>query len=392
MTGAKNWRRVAIGTGAGMFLCMALGRFSYGAMIPALVNTGGLDTVTAGYIGGANMIGFLAGAALSTFAAQTFRTDRLLHAVLIIAIAGLIGSAASFGPVWLGACRATIGFSTGCVMVLGTALTAQAAPPEHRTTAMSYIFIGVGIGILFGATIVPASLQFSILTAWLTVAVCGLLAGLLAMWCWRDIGNTGAPPVIIEDAIPPRNKAAWYAVIAASLCFSVGIVPHTIYWFDYLASDLGLGYSIASWHWTGVGVCAILGPIAAARLARNTTTSFATALTYFVMAFGVALPWFANVAPSLILSTIIFGAQPAVSTLLGARARDLGRASEMPAMMRSIILANGLGSAAAGVAIPMLLAETQSYEVLFLVGGFALLLGGLLCVPALLLSNPPQRA
>ena len=94
MTGSKNWRRIAIGTGAGMFLCMALGRFSYSAMIPALVRGGELDSVTAGYIGGANMIGFLAGAALSTTAARTFRNDRLLIAALVMAIAGLIGTAA----------------------------------------------------------------------------------------------------------------------------------------------------------------------------------------------------------------------------------------------------------------------------------------------------------
>ena len=63
--GDGGWWPIAIGSGAAMFLCMALGRFSYSAMIPALVDSGSLDTVAAGYVGGANMLGFLAGATLS---------------------------------------------------------------------------------------------------------------------------------------------------------------------------------------------------------------------------------------------------------------------------------------------------------------------------------------
>lgn len=378
-----GWQRIAIGAGAAMFLCMALGRFSYSAMIPALISSGQFDAITAGYVGGANLVGFLLGAATSVVLAKSVRVDKLLFTVIVIAVIALWASAFVVSPYALGACRAAIGFSTGCVMVLGTALTAQTAPPEHRTTAMSYIFIGVGTGILFGATIVPASLKYGIFAAWITVACSGLLAGAFAIWCWRAIGTMILPEASIET-VHPRSKALWYAVIVSSMLFSVGIVPHTIYWFDYIASDLSLGYAIAGWHWTGVGICAILGPIAAASLARRTTTSMATAITFTVMAIGVALPWFAHGQAGLIISTIIFGAQPALSTLLGARARDLGRADEMPAMIRSIILANAIGSAAAGMTIPLLLDLTQSYELLFLVGGIALLLGAILSAPALI--------
>ena len=121
---------------------------------------------------------------------------------------------------------------------------------------------------------------------------------------------------------PLRNRAQWYALIAASFLFSFGLVPHTIYWFNYLARDLQLGVQIAGWHWTGVGVFAILGPIAAARLATSTSTTIATTIAYVVLGVGIALPWASSAPIALILSTIIFGAQPGGSTLLGARARD----------------------------------------------------------------------
>jgi predicted MFS family arabinose efflux permease len=384
MSETESWRRIAIGAGAGMFLGMALGRFSYSAMIPALIEAGQLDAVSAGYVGGANLVGFLAGAATSTVAARLFRIDRLLCAVIVVAAISLALSALPWGPVWLGAWRAMIGVATGCIMVLGLSVVAQTAPARHRARAMSYMFIGVGGGILFGATVVPAGLKYSIKTAWIVVALAGALAGCIAIWCWRDLHRFTSQEHSAEQASPPRAWAAWIAVVAASFLFSIGLVPHTIYWVDYLARDLGLGYTVASLHWIGVGVFAIFGPIAAAWLANSTNTALAVVIAYFVLAVGIGMPWFSHVTAALVLSTIIFGAQPSVSALLGARARDLGDANEMPGMMRMIILTNGVGSAFAGIAIPKLLDITGSYELLFLIGGLSMLLGGLLCIPAIL--------
>ena len=109
----KRWQRVAVGAGAAMFLGMALGRFSYSAMIPALIESGALDAITAGYIGGANLVGFLFGAAASTFAARALRLDRLLIGVIIVAVIALLASAVPWGAIWLGAWRTVIGVSTG---------------------------------------------------------------------------------------------------------------------------------------------------------------------------------------------------------------------------------------------------------------------------------------
>ena len=376
----RNWQRVAIGAGAGMFLGMALGRFSYSVMIPALIEAGHLDEISAFYIGGGNLVGFLVGAAASTMAAKVKRLDHLLTAVILVAVIALVASALPWGALWLGGWRAVIGVATGCIMVLGLAMTAQAAPPEHRAQAMSYIFVGVGSGILFGATVIPACLAYSILAAWVAVALVGTVAGRIAIFCWRGVRHVCATEMPDEMPKRHRGRAAWYAVIAASFLFSFGLVPHTLYWFDYLARDLALGYTVAGWHWTGIGIFAILGPVAVAWFARRVGTAAAIVVTYLVLAIGLGLPWFAQSTAVLIASTIIFGAQPAASTLLGARARDLGLVEEMPAMMRATILANGIGSAIAGVVIPKLFEVTRSYELLFLTGGLAMLLGGLLCL------------
>jgi predicted MFS family arabinose efflux permease len=384
---ALPWWRIAVGSGAAMFLCMALGRFSYSAMIPALVEAGRLDAVAAGYVGGANMVGFLTGAALSTALARHLRLHRLLFTCLLIAVAGLWASALPWGPLWLGGWRAAIGFATGLVMVLGLAAAAQTAPMEKRTLAMTTIFVGVGTGILFGATAVPALLSVGLEAAWTGIAAAGILAALVARWGWSSLARiTATPAPGLQPAALPRGFT-WMALVAASFLFSFGIVPHTIYWFDYLARDLGHGYWFASLHWTGVGLFGIIGPLLAAGLAGLAGTAAAIGVVYLVMTVGIALPWATTAPLALAVSTMIFGAQPAVSALLGARARDLGNPTDMQRMMRAIILSNAIGSAAGGMTVPLLLDRTGSYETLFLAGGIAFALATVLLAPAALAAR-----
>ena len=96
-----------------MFVGMGLGRFSYSAMVPALVATGGLTPVEAGRIGMTNLIGFAAGALLSVWLLRFFRRATLLRLALLMAMAGLALSAAPWGHLWLALCRAVLGLATG---------------------------------------------------------------------------------------------------------------------------------------------------------------------------------------------------------------------------------------------------------------------------------------
>ena len=376
-----NWRRLAVGSGAAMFLCMALGRFSYSAMVPALIEAGRVDAVTAGYIGGANLAGFLLGAFISTRATSGSLGLRLTLAIWA-AVAALFASALEGTPLYLGALRAVLGIMTGIVMVQGLSLAAAAAPVHKRAVAASYVFVGVGLGILFSGTAVPASLDHSLTAAWLTVAFAGLLAAALAQWGWRDADlvvrnnkTTNAARIQFAPAIA--------ALAVASFLFSFGIAPHTLYWVDFLARELDLGYTTASWHWTVVGLFAILGPVLVAHLAGLIGNARATIAIYFILCIGIIAPWYATTTISLALSTVIFGAQPAVSTMIAARARDLAEPDQTQAMMRLTIIANGLGSAFGGLGIPWLLDVTGSYGNLFLAGGLAFLIAGLvLCWPS----------
>ncbi len=366
-----------------MFACMALGRFSYTAMVPALVESGQFTAVTAGYIGGGNLVGALVGALVSTSLPKSLKEFTAIQIAVWLAVFGLFLSALDFGLIWLGFWRFLIGVSTGIVMVQGLALTTNSAPTDRRAAAASYVFIGVGLGIFFAAGIIPILLYFGLVWAWIGIALAGLCAGLIVRWSWSGLQAHYTKSNIKTVSAGSKVEPEHVLIFAASFLFSFGIVPHTLFWVDFIARELYLGLEIGSLHWLLVGVFAIFGPLCASYLSLLIGTPHALVATFIVLGLGIGLPFLDVTSISLVLSTILFGSQPAVSTLLAARIRDMSHESTVAKLMRNMILANGLGSAAGGIFLTNLFAAYQNYGLVFLSGSIAFILGGLFSLPVL---------
>ncbi len=368
-----GWKRLALGGGGGMLAGMGLGRFSYTAMVPALVEAGPLNVDEVGLIGGFNLAGFLAGAFLSERLRRAVPVRLLLTVAVWVCFVGLIASAAPFGFLWLAICRTAIGVTTGIIMVHSLAQIIAVAPERHRPLAGAIVFIGVGLGILLSGVLVPRLAAFGVLAAWLGIAAAGLVAAVLAHWGWRNAVTAATG----SAAEMPRGPA-WAVLLAAHVLFSIGIVPHSLYWVDFIARGLGAGMTTAGWHWGAVGVFACLGPAFCSWLALRIGVKQAIVASFVGLAIGVAGPALLAHWPLLALSSVIFGAQPGMSVLLAARVREFGAAEAMPRMMRASILANGCGTAVGGLTIPILFGVTESYAVVFAIGGGAMAFAAIL--------------
>ena len=79
-------------------------------------------------------------------------------------------------------------------------------------------------------------------------------------------------------------------------------------------------------------------------------------------------------------SSMLYGGQPGLASIMAARAREMGKASDMPRMMRVTILANACGAAVGGLAMPYIF-ELAGYDILFVLGGVAMLLGAVVTLP-----------
>ena len=390
----ENWQRVALGCGGAMFVAMGLGRFSYGAIMPALVQSGQLSIDQAGWVGGLNLAGFFAGAFISEALRRVWPMASVLRGAVVLSLLGLFASSLPWGMVWLGFWRGLLGITAGLIMVQGLAMTLSVAPQTRRPVAAGLMFSGVGVGIFFSGVLVPLLLQYSMLWAWVGIASVGVLGALAALLGWCSVRDVKPEPGPGPDHLTfgvgdlLRQGWVWLGLAMAYFLFSFGITPHTLYWVDFLVRDQQLGISSGGAHWAVVGIFAVFGPWAAAWLARRTHTAWAVTLAFVVLGVGVALPGLVTWVPALWLSSMIFGAQPGVSTLKAARSRDLGTHEAIPAIMRVMIMSSALGGAVGGVAIPALFATTGRYDLMFLIGGGAMGIAALCTLPRRISAEP----
>ena len=378
-----RWQRVALGCGGAMFVVLGMGRFSYGAMVPALVLSGQVSADQVGWIGGANLAGFFGGAFISEFVRRKWRLEHSLVGAIVLSLLALLASALPFGAFWLGSWRGLLGLTAGLVMVQGLALTTALAPDNQRPVATGLMLSGVGVGIFFSGILVPWLLKYGVFWAWAGIAAISIAAAIFAF-----LGLQAAGGLKLERGLRGkgtlfvlRQGRVWGNLALAYFLFSFGITPHTLYWVDFIVRELALGTGTGGAHWAVAGFFSMLGPLALAWLARRMQTSWAVVASFFILGIGIILPALVTSISALWLSTIIFGTQPGVTAIKAARARDLGSAAVMPSVLRVMVMASSLGGAAGGLVFPAIFATTASYELMFLIAGAGILIGGCVVCP-----------
>ena len=162
------------------------------------------------------------------------------------------------------------------------------APADKRPVAAGYVMpVSAGVSPAFRAMDATTRNCMG-----LSDSLCGLFAVLVAQWGWA-----------VADILPKSDNKTpqslpthwpWRGLVAANFLFSFGIVPHTIYWVDFLVRDVGLGMEVAGWHWSIVGLSAFLGPLVTAAIAGRIGVS-PTLLIFFTLlgvgVIGPALQW-----------------------------------------------------------------------------------------------------
>ena len=370
------WVRLSIGGAATLLVGMGLGRFSYTPLIPALIEEGWLSAAEAGSVAAFNLAGFLIGALAALWLRRLTGEAALLRACLWITLACLVASIAPAGALWLVFWRGLAGIAMGVMMVHALAIVTRHAPPERLGAATGIVFTGVGIAILASGVLVPLLAGHGLIAAWSGLALFGALGVAVALWGWR-----AAAPAPKEFSLSRfRPSAAAFRLIAAQSLFAIGLVPHSIYWVDYLVRGLGEGMAVGGFHWALFGLGAMTGTFLWGRLADLIGHRVGLVLVLASLAAGVALPVVLPVAWILILSSLVVGAQPGFSAIVSGRVHQIVGPDEMPPLWHAMILAGGVAQAVAGYLLVALFELAGSYVPIFLIGGAAMGVGAIAVV------------
>ncbi len=372
------WLRYALGAQAGLLVGMGLGRFGYSPMIPALIQSGSLAEAEAGYVGALNLGGYVIGALATSRLRRRFHEAWILRVCLMLALLSLVASIPPWGFAWLAFWRLLVGIIVAVMMVLGIAYVTRFAPPGRTALATSISFTGVGMGIFFSAAGLPWLLELGLAWAWGGSAVVGTLGVGLGLWAW-----SGAPrlePPGAEGETPPTPiPLDGKKLVAAQAMFSVGLIPHSIYWVDYIVRGLGAPMSEGALQWSLVGLGALLGTVLWGRIADRIGLNAGLVAVFAALSASIILPVLLPGAAIIIASSLVFGSQPGSSAVIASRAqRAMGEASMVP-LWRWMVVSVGTAQIIGGIGLVELFNRTGDYRPVFLVGGVAMGLAALLC-------------
>ena len=370
------WVRLSIGGAATLLVGMGLGRFSYTPLIPALIEEGWLTAAEAGTVAAFNLAGFLIGALAALWLRRFIGEAALLRLCLWITLACLVASIAPAGAAWLVFWRCLAGITMGVMMVHALAIVTRRAPPGRLGAATGIVFTGVGIAILASGVLVPLLAGHGPIAAWSGLALFGALAVGVALWGWRAAEPAPQQPSLSRF----RPSAAAFRLIAAQSLFAIGLVPHSIYWVDYLVRGLGESIAVGGFHWVLFGLGAMTGTFLWGRLADAIGHRSGLVLVLASLAAGVALPVVLPTGWVLVLSSLVVGAQPGFSAIISGRVQQIVGPDEMPPLWHAMILTGGVAQAVAGYLLVALFEIAGSYVPIFLIGGAAMGIGAILVV------------
>jgi predicted MFS family arabinose efflux permease len=363
-------RRAALAGLCATLVGIGLARFAYSPLLPALIEAGWFTPPEAAYLGAANLVGYLAGAVGARPILGRVRSTRLVRAMMVAATATFLACSANLGFAWFLSWRFLSGLSGGLLMVAVAPTVLAAIGPDRRGRAGGVMFAGVGIGIVLAGTLVPLLLRESLVLAWLGLGASAL--GLTALaWRWWP---ADAPP----GSAPPRGRCrrvdpATSAVALIYALAALGLVPHMVFFVDFVARGLGRGVEVGASFWVVYGLGAVAGPFAAGWLGDRIGFARSLSLGLVLQLGGVLVPLLASGTLLLAVSALVMGAfTPGMPSLVLGRLHELARGGDQHAAWALATTAFALAQAAGAYGMSWLYARSDGYEPLFLAGAAAL--------------------
>ena len=365
--------RATVGALCANLVGIGLARFGYTPLIPALIAAGWFRPSSAIYLGAANLAGYLAGAlGARTIAAQA-GVAGTLRAAMVLTTASLFACAFPLGFGWFFVWRFLSGGTGGMLMALAAPAVMPMVPAERRGLAGGAIFTGVGLGIAASGTLVPALMQWGLAETW-----CGL--GLLALVLTAATWNSWPPAMpSAPHARPSRiSSPVLRALYVEYALNAVGLVPHMVFFVDFVARGLGRGLHAGAAYWVIFGAGAVIGPVIGGHAGDRIGFRAALRLAFVAQALCVALPVVAASTVALTVSSFMVGAfVPGIVAIMIGRTRELipGDHAAQAAAWGFCTTAFAIGQAVAGYAFSYLFAQTgNGYPILFALAAAALVL------------------
>lgn len=364
--------RVASGGLAATFIGNGLGRFAYTPLIPVLIAAGWFAPAEASYLAAANLAGYLVGALIADRAARALSGPDAIRLAAAATAVSLLACGWNLGFAWYAGWRFLAGVTGGVLMVLAVPVVLAVTSPERRGRAAGVVITGIGVGITASGLIIPALASAGPRIVWLALAA---TATALTAYIWFAIPREHVGATTTAAPSPPLPRAVW-PLLAAYGCDAIGFIPHTVFWIDFIARELGHGLATGGLHWIVFGGGVVIGPLLCGLFADRHGLGLAFLLSLLIKAAAVGLPLVSTHPVALFASSLVVGMLVSGSTsLCSAWAAELVGLADHRRVWGWMTGAFGVALAGGAWLLSHIFAVTHAYDPLFAIGAGALLLG-----------------
>ena len=338
---------------------------------PALIEGGWFSPPDAAYLAAANLVGYLVGAIGARPVMSRMRPTRLVRLTMLLAAATFFACALRLGFPWFVFWRFLSGLSGGLLMVAVAPTVLAVVRASRRGRIGGIMFAGVGIGIVASGTLVPQLLRVGLVTAWL---------GLGVLVPRPD--DPGLEP-LAEPTRPCRQRPLAsgsslgrpiLAVCGVYALFALGLVPHMVFFVDFIARGLGWGVDgrrrPSGWSTAWARSAARSPP---AGWATGSASARALSVALALQLAVVLVPLLAPVTLPLAVSALVMGAfTPGMPALILGRLGELAGGRDQHAAWGLATTVYALAQAGGAWFMSWLYARSHGYDALFEAGAVAL--------------------
>lgn len=391
-----GWVIVGIGVLVSMAV-LGIARFAFGMVLPSMQAALRFSYEQIGWIGTANFVGYLVGAATSGRMTQRWGPRAVVSGGLVVIVASLL-TVSLLDGFWLVLLAFTAtGLGSGASNVAMVGMISRWFLRSMRGWAAGLVVAGIGLGLMVSGPLVPAlnrtigpadgwRVSWRIMAA--VIAVVAIIAATLLRDSPAQLGLSPAGHPVKDAATPDpvspaeqRRTTVRLGLLYAMYGFSYPIYATFIV--TSLVRERGLAESAAGWVWFAVGFlslfCGLFG-----RLSDRIGRKLGLVTVFGLHALAYLLVGFRLPGPLLYLSVLLFGvAAWSVPGIMGATAGDYMPPEQAVSALGRLTVFFGVGQAAGPAVAGILGQRTGDFAVAYLLAAVAAIVGvlGSLAMP-----------
>ena len=352
-------------------IALGMSRYAYTPLIPALIRDGWVSVPQAGFLGGANCMGYLASCLLAIVLPRYLPIRSVIRLSLAIALIGGLMSAFDLGFRWLILARFVAGLSAAPLLVLTPSVLSSQISDRWKKLCSGIAFAGNGIFIVLISLTLPFFLEFDVQLSWLYEAAVTVVACILV---WPLSSRASGKPLVRSEVSDHLNGGQRKVLLGLILAYGLGAVavqPPTLFLTDYLHRDLGLRVSEASQVFSILGVGTAIGAGVSGLFAGLVGSRLTLFVVYVSGVISMLLVLFTSKIWALALAAGLAGVfLMGLVAMTSQRTMEAVGHAQHPKTWGTMTLAFALGLTVGSNGMSALLQYGQTYFDLFAIGFF----------------------